>query len=165
MCHFVFDNGAFFVPPVKSIAICGGWSEPVFNHFAYQKFLAAHFARAQFFPQIEDAELWAIKHACHGVFLPLRSGGGSNLKTGEALALGKWVIATTVALRGYESMRSAKGLIIADDPSSFRRAMAETLSRPGFQLSEADWAARDGLFWDRCFADSQISRLFNVEKL
>jgi glycosyltransferase involved in cell wall biosynthesis len=164
MCHFVFDNGAFFVPPVKSIAICGGVSEPVFNHFAYQKFLAAHFARAQFFPQIEDAELWAIKHACHGVFLPLRSGGGSNLKTGEALALGKWVIATTVALRGYESMRSAKGLIIADDPSSFRRAMAETLSRPGFQLSEADWAARDGLFWDRCFADSQISRLFNVEK-
>ncbi len=162
VCHYLVDGGIFCVPPAKSIAICGGVSDPLFRHPEYKKYLAANSARVHFFRNIDDADLWAIKHACHGVILPIRSGGGSNLKTAEALALGKWTVATPVALRGYESMVGAEGLIVTNDPPNFRRAMREVLKRPQLQLKESDWVGREALFWDRCFADSGVGRVLTL---
>ena len=45
------------------------------------------------------------------------------MKTAEALVLGKWVIATSIAMRGYEDFLDAEGLIIANDSVGFRRAV------------------------------------------
>lgn len=162
ICHFLIEGGIFCVPPVKSIAICGGVSHPVFQRREYRQYLTANSARVEFFPDIDDADLWEIKHACHGVILPVRSGGGSNLKTAEALALGKWTIGTLVALRGYEPMAGAEGVIIANDRSSFRQAIRDVLQRPPLQLTERDWSAREALFWDRCFVDSGVSQILEL---
>src|SRR5208282_4188990 len=147
ICHYLVQGGLFFVPPAKSIAICGGLSNPLSQPPEYQQFIAANSVRVEFFPDLDDADLWAIKHACHGAFLPIRSGGGSNLKTAEALALGKWTIGTVVALRGYESLAKAEGVIIANDRSSFRHAIRDVLLRPPLQLTERDRIAREALFW------------------
>src|SRR5262249_17471898 len=110
VCTYMISEGAFMVPPVKSIALCGGLSEGILNHPVYHRFLAANASRIEFFPNIEDSELWAIKAACHVVALPIATGAGSNLKTAEALTLGKWIVATPVALRGFEGFRGAEGL-------------------------------------------------------
>ena len=162
ICHYFVDGGIFSVPPVKSIAICGGVSNSVFSRQEYQNFASANSERVEFFPHLDDDFLWAIKNACHGVILPLRGGGGSNLKTAEALALGKWTIATRVALRGFETMVNAKGVIIANDPPTFRRAMREVLNRPPLKLNESDWIGRDTVYWDRCFMDSGVSRVLEL---
>ena len=81
-------------------------------------------------------ELSAVKQGCHGVFLPIRGGGGTNLKTAEALALGKWVVATSTALRGFEAFLGADGVVIADTSADFRRAMRQVLERPPLELTE-----------------------------
>ena len=162
ICHYLVKGGIFCVPPAKSIAICGGVAQHVIRHPEYQQYVTANSVRVEFLPDIDDADLWAIKQSCHGVLLPIRSGGGSNLKTAEALALGKWTIGTVVALRGYESLAGAEGLIIANDRSSFRHAIRDVLLRPPLQLTERDRIAREALFWDRCFADSGVSRALEL---
>jgi glycosyltransferase involved in cell wall biosynthesis len=162
ICHYIVKGGIYCVPPVHSIAICGGVADPVFAHPEYQRYLGANSERVYFFPEITDSELWAIKHASHGVMLPIHSGGGSNLKTAEALALGKWVVATSISLRGFEPFLNADGIIIADDPTEFRHAMRQILQRPALGLSATSLAARDTLYWDRCFSDSGLAKVVST---
>ena len=156
-CRYVFRNGAFLVPPEKRIAVCGGVSNGILGHPSYQRFLAANSRRVHFFPEIDDAELWAVKAACHVVALPIDTGGGSNLKTAEALGLGKWIVATPVAMRGYESFMDAEGLIIANDTNSFRRAIAQALRFPALSLSDASRRTREAVYWNRCFEASGLA--------
>lgn len=157
-CDQVARDGMFFSPPLKSVAVCGGVADGIRAHPEFQRFGAANAARIQFFPVVEDDELWAIKDACHAVMLPILTGGGSNLKAAEALSLGKWVIATPMALRGFESFMDAEGVILAHDRHAFRRALAQTLRKPPLQISDASRKAREGLYWDALFTDSSLAQ-------
>lgn len=156
-CRYVFKDGAFMVPPIKSIAVCGGVGDGILNHPSYQRFLAANSRRVHFFSEIEDSELWAVKSACHVVALPIDTGGGSNLKTAEALALGKWVVATPMAMRGYEAFIGIEGLIVVNDTRSFRIAVAQALRSQPLAVSDQSRPARDSLHWDRCFETSGLA--------
>ena len=157
-CRYVLADGAYMVPPRKSIAVCGGVCPGILEHPLYQRFVAANSQRIHFFPKIEDPELWSIKMKCHAVLLPIGTGRGSNLKTAEALVLGKWVIATSIAMRGYEAFLGVEGLIIANDSGEVRRAIAQVLRSPPPPVSEKSRQAREALYWDRCFADSDLIR-------
>jgi glycosyltransferase involved in cell wall biosynthesis len=157
-CNYVVKDGAFMMPPVKSLAVCGGMSEGIIDHPSYKRFQAANSARIQFFPRIEDAELWALMSSSHGALLPLDTGRGSNLKTAEALVLGKWVVATSVAMRGFEAFLDSEGLILADDSVAFRQAIATALRSPPLVISGKSKKAREGLYWDCCFGDSELER-------
>ena len=161
LCHYVVKDGIFCVPPVPSVAICGGIGTSIYNRLEYQSYQVANSRRVQFFADLSDPELAAIKQSCHGVFLPIREGGGTNLKTAEALALGKWVVATVNALRGFETFLDAPGVVIADTPWDFRKAMRQVLRCLPLELDTASRAARDALFWDRCFDDSSLPKVFD----
>lgn len=161
--HYVIEGGVFFVPPVPTLAICGGIANAISEQAGYQQYRAANNERVQFFSAISDPELSAVKKGCHGVFLPIRGGGGTNLKTAEALALGKWVVATSSALRGFESYLGADGVVIADTPADFRRSMRQVLQRPQLKLTEDSRTTRDALYWDRCFDDSELPKLLQSE--
>jgi len=162
VCKYVFENGAFMVPPIKSIAVCGGVSDGVLGDPTYRRFLAGNSQRVHFFPKIEDSELWAIKSVCHVVALPIHTGGGSNLKTAEALTLGKWVVATPVAMRGYDAYLGCDGLLLAEDAKSFRIAIARALRSPPLAISETSRGAREALYWDRCFGDTALKHRVSV---
>ena len=155
-CHYVVSDGAFMTPPARSIAVCGGVCDGILNHHLYRRFMAANSARIHLFPRIEDEELWSIKTKCHVVLLPIGTGRGSNLKTAEALMLGKWVIATSIAMRGYEDFLDIEGLIIANDSVGFRRAIAQALRSPPPSISDKSRQVREALYWDRCFGDSGL---------
>jgi glycosyltransferase involved in cell wall biosynthesis len=147
----VSDDGLFFVPPLKAFAICGGMCDQIFNSRSYQQFVSANSERVQFFPQIEDDVLVALKAATHAIILPIQFGGGSNLKTAEALVAGKWIVTTSLALRGFEPFANAKGVVIADSPREFRLAISKVLSEPPLQLTSQQLKAREDLYWDRAF--------------
>jgi glycosyltransferase involved in cell wall biosynthesis len=158
--HYVINGGLFCVPPAPSLAICGGMATPIRDHPEYQRYRAANDKRVKFFADVSDSELSGIKQHCHGIVLPIHNGGGTNLKTAEALALGKWVVATPTALRGFERFLSADGVVIADNPTAFRQAMRQVLRRSPFELNDASRTARDALYWDRCFDDSGLAKFF-----
>ena len=156
-CDYVARDGMFFCPPVKSVAVCGGVAAGIRAHAEFRRFLPANSARTEFFPVIDDDALWAVKEACHAVMLPILTGGGSNLKAAEALTLGKWVVATPMALRGFEAFMDAEGVILANDRHAFRRALAQTLHKPPLRISDAARKARDTLYWDALLANSPLA--------
>ena len=156
--ELVIRDGVFHSPPIKTLAVCGGISHGIHQHSDYQRFAAANDTRVQFFPFIEDDDLWALKAAAHGCVLAVGPSGGTSLKTAEALALGKWVVANTTALRGFEDFADAEGVIKADNRTDFRRAMAKVLRSDPVEISAQSRKAREVLFWDRCFSDSGLAQ-------
>jgi hypothetical protein len=62
------------------------------------------------------------------MLLPITYGGGSNLKTPEALLARCPIVATTKAFRRLEVFRNMPGVIIADDRDAFVAAMRRVLA-------------------------------------
>lgn len=81
-----------------------------------------------------------------GIVLPVREGGGSNLKTAEALYSGLPLVATTVAMRGYETFRNSDGVVMADDCPSFAAGMRQVFE--GRLARRVPATALDSLLWE-----------------
>jgi FkbM family methyltransferase len=81
------------------------------------------------------------------MMLPITYGGGSNLKTAEALLSGHPIIATSKALRGYEMFAAWPGVIIAETRDAFCTGMRRVLS--GEALSPPQGDRLDAIVWDQ----------------
>jgi glycosyltransferase involved in cell wall biosynthesis len=98
---------------------------------------------------LPDDDLGAVLGLSDLVLLPITSGGGSNLKTVEALLSGKPVVATRYAFRAYEDFAAGPGVTLADDPPAFRRAVAQRLHAPDPPPRPPGWERRlCGLTWE-----------------
>jgi hypothetical protein len=97
---------------------------------------------------VSQSCLEGLLDLAHCVVLPLTQGGGTNLKTAEALWSGRYVLATTVAMRGFEDFLGAQGVFVADDPSDFKRALRHVMALAPLQLSDADCNKRKRVLWD-----------------
>lgn len=150
------EDGLFWLPPEKHVLICGGVADLIYQSPDYLRYHEANSYRVHFEAKLNDAELAAAKEACHAVVLPIVYGGGSNLKTAEALALGKWVVATSVALRGFSEFEHAPGIAKADEPIDFRRAASTMLRRPPLTLTDSEKQARDVVYWDKAFERGDV---------
>lgn len=84
------------------------------------------------------------------IVLPLTQGGGTNLKTAEALWAAKHIVATTVAMRGFERFIGTRGVHLADDPTSFKRALRFAMESEPLRLSEQEIAERRSVLWESC---------------
>lgn len=87
-----------------------------------------------------------IEHSS-AVLLPISYGGGTNLKTAEALASGRAIVASSSAMRGYEEYWNSEGLFVADSKLDFKiKTIACLLKEPQriFQrdISKLSWESR-----------------------
>jgi glycosyltransferase involved in cell wall biosynthesis len=69
--------------------------------------------------QVSDLVLSSLLGNATGIVLPITYGGGSNLKTAEALASGLPIVGTSVAFRGFGEYIGRLGVTIADEPAAF----------------------------------------------
>ena len=101
--------------------------------------------------QVPDATLSALIWGARAMIVPIVSGGGSNLKTAEAIASFRPVIATSFACRGYEFARSLQSFFVRDDPADFSAAVDRILSEDlqDVACSESERALRESVFWER----------------
>jgi len=132
--------------PLERLAVVGGVC-----HFLTEWLRnggPAHLARERMmlFGDVTDLCLDGLFANAAGIVLPLREGGGSNLKTAEALYSGLPIVATTVAMRGYDAFHDIEGVIIADEASSFAAGMRQILA--GRLARRATTPALDGLLWE-----------------
>jgi glycosyltransferase involved in cell wall biosynthesis len=91
---------------------------------------ATFWQRAVRLGQLPDDDLAATILSSSAVLLPITQGGGSNLKTAEALASGRRIVATSFAFRGYEDYLNVSGVAIADTPDEFRSEMIKAVKQP-----------------------------------
>ncbi len=98
-------------------------------------------------PPILDALLLRAS----AIVLPKTRGGGSNLKTSEALLTGRPVVATSQAFVGFEPWAGAPSVTIEDNPTLFWQHVARHLNRAPTSLAPNDGQC-DGLLWPACLA-------------
>lgn len=94
--------------------------------------------------------LTGLLDTAHCLVLPLTQGGGTNLKTAEALWSGRHVVATSVAMRGFEAFHEAPGVTVADTPAAFKAALRAAMQAAPLVLSEPQQAARRVVLWEAC---------------
>lgn len=92
------------------------------------------------------------------VLLPKTLGGGSNLKTAEALASGRPIVATSLAMRGFESFSGLPGITIADEANGFWSAVNCHLETP-WQPPLRDATTMATLTWNECLRPMVASTL------
>jgi hypothetical protein len=100
---------------------------------------------------VDEPILDALLLRASVILLPKTRGGGSNLKTSEALLTGRPVVATTRAFVGFEPWAKVPSVTIEDDPVLFWRHVACHLSEPAKPTSLNDGSC-DELLWPACVA-------------
>lgn len=109
------------------------------------------------YDSLEETSLQGLLATCNLVILPIFNGGGSNLKTAEALLANKKILATRFAFRGYEKYLSLPNIHIKDSPDDFGAAISETLKQKYQQRSKRDVRRVSGVAWS-----SALRPLFSV---
>ena len=78
--------------------------------------------------EVSPATLDCLIENAAGLLLPVTYGGGSNLKTAEALLAGHPIVGTMKAFRGNERFTTLSGVVIAETREQFGYAMQRVLS-------------------------------------
>jgi glycosyltransferase involved in cell wall biosynthesis len=147
----LFSGGFGSLKPDEKLVVAGGASnaiacDPRLNRSAK---LAERTTTAG---MVSQACLEGLLDQASCIVLPITQGSGTNLKTAEALWSGKHIVATTVAMRGFERFMHAPGVHIGDDPASFKQALRLAMSAAPIRLSQDDLSARQSVLWQNCLA-------------
>ncbi len=77
--------------------------------------------------EVGSFALDCLIHNATATLLPITYGGGSNLKTAEALLAGHPIVATRMAFRGFEAFAEMPGVTFAENAATFAQAMRDVL--------------------------------------
>ena len=78
--------------------------------------------------QVEEIDLAILLQLAEVIILPILNGGGTNLKTAEALISNKKIIATHHSFRGFEKYKNLSGIYFADTKSNFVNLLSRELN-------------------------------------
>lgn len=125
--------GLGFLPLDSRIVVVGSISD-FFEREVDQNSLnmenATFWLRAISAGRVNEQFLGALIQLSNVILLPITEGGGSNLKTAEAILADKKVVATSYALRSFDWFKDFPNLWIADTASMFREHIIEALNTP-----------------------------------
>jgi len=147
----MFERGVGCLSPDERLVVAGsaGPNIRADARFSHSPGLAKHYADAG---EVSEECLQGLLHIAHLILLPLTQGGGTNLKTAEALWAGRHVVATPVAMRGFEQFEASPGVTVCAEPSEFRRAIRVAMAKPPLELRREDQMARRSLLWESTLA-------------
>jgi glycosyltransferase involved in cell wall biosynthesis len=147
------DNLGFLAPDSR-ILIAGGLSDFLTTRHKWPATpgAATFWLRAEGCGILSEESLSGLLSATNHIILPITTGGGSNLKTAEALLSGKPIIATSYAFRAYEEFIDLPTVTIADTPEDFRAAMDCAVSAPPASLTPAQAQSLAAVTWPRALS-------------
>jgi glycosyltransferase involved in cell wall biosynthesis len=95
-------------------------------------------------------ELAKLIQSASVIVLPIPYGGGSNLKTSEALVSGRPIVGTTVSFRGFKEFMYAKNVVVTDDIEEFHNAVKTFCNK---KLPTVKRTNIESLSWDSTFKE------------
>jgi glycosyltransferase involved in cell wall biosynthesis len=119
-------------------------------------------------PDIEDATFWlraysagrlseprlgALIKQCDVMLLPITEGGGSNLKTAEAILANKKVVTTSHALRSFEWFKDFPNVWVADTKRAFQGSITAALKTPFVARTPEQEEQIQKVTWESCLSD------------
>lgn len=100
--------------------------------------------------RLSEPRLRAIISTAEVLLLPITEGGGSNLKTAEAILADKKVVTTSHALRSFEWFRDFPNVWVADRPEDFRDAIRDAFSAEKKARTKAQTEKVKTVLWKKC---------------
>ncbi|AGK49134.1 glycosyl transferases group 1 family protein [Burkholderia thailandensis MSMB121] len=143
----MFGEGVGCIAPDELLVLVGSAGPAIMSDPRFHRI--AGLGRATVSVGVVSEEcLQGLLTLAHAIILPITHGGGTNLKTAEALWAGKNIVATPVAMRGFDAFTNARGVSIADDSRGFVAALRESMAAPPLRLTHDEQAARASVLWD-----------------
>lgn len=147
-----FGAGAGCLAPSERLVIAGGAGPSILNDQRFHS--TGSLTRTCVSAGVVSENCLAgLLETAHAIILPLEHGGGTNLKTAEALWAAKHIVATPTAFRGFEQFSNSKGVRIAEKPREFLTAVREAMAAPPLSLSDADREHRSSVLWKSTLRD------------
>lgn len=109
---------------------------------------------------VSNEELTSLLELASVIILPITSGGGSNLKTAEAILSGKPVVATKMACRGFDEVTRYSNFSIKESGKEFINEIKLYLRSDYEKLSIEELSLRQEVRWDRVL--SSLDEIFNI---
>jgi hypothetical protein len=100
--------------------------------------------------RLSEEKLRAIINVADVILLPITEGGGSNLKTAEAIIADKKVVATSHALRSFEWFRDFPNVWVEDDPKKFKEAITNAFAEGKKERSKQQQKQAEAVLWENC---------------
>ena len=142
-----FGSSLARLSPVQRIVIAGHVSELIPKTPWFEEWKTLNARRTIAVGILSQEDLSALRDLAHMFILPVTAGGGSNLKTAEALYSGKHVVASPLAMRGFEKLMDLPGLRIASPGREFAAAVAASLDEAPRSGDDNARAQRESLTW------------------
>jgi glycosyltransferase involved in cell wall biosynthesis len=143
----MFERGVGCLSPDERLVVAGsaGPSLRLVAKFPRVPGLASRYLDAG---EVSEDCIQGLLTICHTVVLPITQGGGTNLKTAEALWAGRHVVATPVAMRGFERFENSPGVAVCEDAIAFRQAIRAAMAAQPMELTEDERLERRSLLWE-----------------
>jgi len=136
-----------FLPPKTEIKVVGGISNYLATTVGSRRATDLDGA-IHLLGVVTDQKLHQLLNGAMGIILPVKFGGGTNLKTAEALYYNKEIIATREAFRGFEGYINASNVQIVRDTHDAMIAVWKAINRHrSGVVDEGQMPVRDELTW------------------
>jgi len=147
----IFGEGAGCIPPEARMVVAGGAGRSLATdpRLGQTGSLERQFIDAG---QVSESVLRGLLATAHVMVLPITSGGGTNLKTAEALWSGHHIVATPTAMRGFEQFANAHGICVTKESTDFLNAVREVFQQPNLQISLREREDRSLVLWENTLA-------------
>jgi len=137
------------IPPDSKLVVAGSVCEHLYREALKSKWANININRLELLYTLDDNDLAEVKNRAHAYFLPIEHGGGSNLKTAEALYSGKYIIGTRSSLRGFENFINNARVNIVQTAEDFFSATRKVLSEPIPAINQDELASLENLTWNK----------------
>lgn len=150
------SKGLGFVPDTARIVLAGSicdYFESTVKKDAIDIQDATFWLRAYSAGRLSESRLVGLLQASDVILLPITEGGGSNLKTAEAIITDKKVVATSHALRSFEWFKDFPNVWVADSQEEFQDMMVEALDSDFIERTAEQKKLAQSVLWERCLGD------------
>ena len=141
-----------FLRPDEKVVIAGGVGHMLRQHPGYAAWSGINEPRLATLGELEREDLVALLGGAAVILLPITTGGGSNLKTAEAIYSGKPVLATPHALRGYGDSARWPTVTVAATAEAYRQSLRAMLDRDTPDAPANHLLIREQVTWQRTLA-------------
>lgn len=152
----VVGKGLGFMPSDSRILIAGSVCD-YFTENISDKNIDVHDATfwLRAFPcgRLSEERLGALLELCDVIILPITEGGGSNLKTAEAILADKKVVTTTHALRSFEWVVNFPNIWVADNKTDFCKAIEVALTTTQKERTSSQQKLAMTVTWEHRLAE------------